>query len=110
MIKQMVESGISYRRQSQIMGIPHQTLHARATTHESVPCIRSTGSEEHYLADCVQSVETAHPSWGIRRVRAFIRKKNGIRVGRKRIARIMRSRNLLCSRIKNAFINIQLHA
>jgi len=96
----MVDAGVSYRRQSQIVGIPHQTLHARCFAPESVPRLRPAGSDEQQLVDAVLSVKAAHPSWGIRRVRAFIRKKRGIPVGRKRTARIMRSHNLLCSRIK----------
>jgi transposase InsO family protein len=96
----MVDAGISYRHQSEIFGIPHQTLHARRSVSESVPRSRSVDSDEHHLVDAVHVVKAEHPSWGIRRVRAFIRKKYGIPVGRKRTARIMRSHNLLCSRIK----------
>ena len=48
----------------------------------------------------ITELKVIHPSWGIRRVRAFIRKHTDIKLGRKRTARILREKNLLCSRIK----------
>lgn len=100
MIKHMVEAGVSYRRQSRIMDIPYQTLQARSTAMKRPRQTRISTPDERVLVDAVHSVKAVHPSWGIRRVRAFIRKKNGIPVGRKRIARIMRTHNLLCSRVR----------
>jgi len=95
----MKDTGVSFRRQMQVLGIPFQTLQARHTATKRPRRDREAVPDEHHLVDAVHSVKAAHPSWGIRRVRAFIRKKHGIPVGRKRTARIMRTHNLLCPRI-----------
>jgi len=100
MIAHLKDAGVSYRRQMQVFTIPFQTLQARHTATKRPRQDRGAAPDECVLIDAIHAVKTAHPSWGIRRVRAFIRKKNGIPVGRKRTARIMRSHNLLCSRIK----------
>lgn len=96
----MKDAGVSFRRQARVLEIPHQTLQAR---HSAVKCPRKERTappDECDLVNAIHSVKAAHPSWGIRRVRAFVRKKHGIPVGRKRTARILRSHNLLCSRIR----------
>lgn len=100
MIKHMVDADVSYRRQAQVLGVPYQTLQARHTATKHPRQARVSAPEECALVDAVHSVKVAHPSWGIRRVRAYIRKRNGIPVGRKRIARIMRTHNLLCTRVR----------
>lgn len=99
MIAHMKGAGISFRRQMQVLGIPFQTLQARHTVTKRPRQDREAAPDECALVNAVHAVKAAHPSWGIRRVRAFIRKKHGILVGRKRTARIMRTHNLLCSRI-----------
>jgi putative transposase len=100
MIAHMIDAGVSFRRQMRVLGIPFQTLQARHTAKERPRQDHETVPDEYALVNAVHAVKAAHPSWGIRRVRAFIRKKHGIPVGRKRTARIMRAHSLLCSRIR----------
>ena len=95
----MIEAGISFRRQGIALGIPYQTLHAR---YGEAPCVAGVCrklSDDPVLVDWIIAIKTIRPSWGVRRVRAFIRKHTGLKLGRKRTARIMRERGLLCSRI-----------
>jgi len=80
--------------------MPYQTLHARMKAVVVKERQRKTTMEDEHLVAMVHTVKQSHPSWGIRRVRAFIRKQSGMPVGRKRIARIMRTHSLLCSRIR----------
>jgi len=96
----LVKAGLSFRRQGQILSIPYQTLHARMNAGPVKERQRKTPLEDKHLVAMVHTVKQSHPSWGIRRVRAFIRKQSGMPVGRKRIARIMRIHSLLCSRIR----------
>jgi len=96
----MKDAGLSYRRMAAVLDVPFQTLQARYTATQHPRQERVKAPDESVLVDAVKAVKTAHPSWGVRRVRALIRKKYGIPVGRKRIGNIMRSLNLLCQRIK----------
>ena len=96
----LVKAGLSFRRQGQILSMPHQTLYARMNAVPGTERRRKTTSEDEHLVSMVHTVKQSHPSWGIRRVRALIRKQSGMPVGRKRIASIMRKHALLCSRIQ----------
>jgi len=95
----MVEAGISYRRQKQVFGVAHQTLHGRYTKTAGGTADRRKEPDDPGLVGWITELKAVHPSWGIRRVRAFIRKHTGLILGRKRTARIMREHGLLCSRI-----------
>jgi len=48
----------------------------------------------------IQLLKEIKPTWGIRRVRAWIRTALEIPIGRKRTARLLREGGLLCPRIK----------
>jgi transposase InsO family protein len=95
----MVEAGVSFRRQALVFAMPYQTLNAKFT--RSVNCPRRTRTifTEPALVEWIRELKAIHPSWGIRRVRAFISKHTGFMLGRKRTARIMREERLLCSRL-----------
>lgn len=95
----MVEAGIPFRRQGVVFGMSYQTLHARHTKVSRVRTAHRTQSDDPALVAWIAELKAIHPSWGIRRVRAFIRKHTGIVLGRKRTARIMRERGLLCNRL-----------
>jgi transposase InsO family protein len=95
----MIEAGISFRRQEIALGAPYQTLHARYVRVTGKANIRRGLPDDPALLDWIGELKAIHPSWGIRRVRAFIRKHTRLVLGRKRTARIMRERSLLCSRI-----------
>jgi len=99
MIEHMVEAGVSFRRQALVFTMPYQTLNAKFT--RSVNCPRRTRTifTDPALVEWIRELKAIHPSWGIRRVRAFIRKHTGFMLGRKRTARIMREQRLLCSRL-----------
>lgn len=99
MIGCMVAAGISFRRQGNALAMSHQTLHSLHTGRTSGTVCHRTQSDDPALVDWIVELKAIHPSWGIRRVRAFIRKHTGLTIGRKRTARIMRERGLLCRRI-----------
>lgn len=95
----MLHHGISYRRLGVVLKMPHQTLHGRCIGCAGSHAARPARTDDAALVDWIMELKAIHPSWGIRRVRAFIRRHTAIVLGRKRTARIMRERNLLCSRL-----------
>jgi len=95
----MVQAGISYRRQAVVFSISHQTLQARFKSSVRKASHKRILKDDSALVDWICELKAIHPSWGIRRVRAFIRKHTGLILGRKRTARILRENNLLCSRL-----------
>lgn len=95
----MVDAGISFRRQATILDVPYQTLHARHDCKHHGSCERQKQVDDPALIDWITELKAIHPSWGIRRVRAFMRRHTGLILGRKRTARILREHGLLCSRI-----------
>lgn len=95
----MVGAGISFRRQEQVLGVAYQTLHARYTDKRGDRVARRKCPDDPGLVAWIAEIKAVHPSWGIRRVSAFIRKHAGLTLGRKRTGRIMREAGLLCSRI-----------
>ena len=99
MISQMLEAGISYRRQGLTFTMSHQTLHARLNGIMLATGKQRERCDDPALVAWIVEIKAIHPSWGIRRVRAFIRKHTGLILGRKRTARIMREQGLLCSRL-----------
>lgn len=52
------------------------------------------------LTACIQAIKKRKPTWGIRRVHAWLRKVEGFAVGRKKTRNVMKKENLLCPRIK----------
>jgi len=99
MIESMVTAGVSFRRQAKALKVSHQTLHARYTHTEHCSLYTRTVLTDPALVEWIRELKAIHPSWGIRRVRAFIRKHTGLELGRKRTARIMSEHHLLCSRL-----------
>ena len=75
-------------------------MYGRLKTRVNKNCVRAKVNDDEALVYWITELKAIHPSWGIRRVRAFIRKHTGLQLGRKRTARILRQKNLLCSRIK----------
>lgn len=60
-----------------------------------------TVDKDALLTYWINAFKEVRPTWGARRVRAFLVKKCSFKdLGRKRVQRIMRSHNLLCPRIK----------
>jgi len=57
-------------------------------------------AKDELLTYWIKLVKEVRPTWGVRRVRAFLRKKAGFDgLGLKRVRRIMSENNLLCPRI-----------
>lgn len=88
------------RRQERAVSISRQTLYTRLKAKVLRRTEEAKGNDDEALVYWITEIKAIHPSWGIRRVRAFIRKHTEIKLGRKRTARILREKNLLCSRIK----------
>ena len=101
-VKKLHEKGISYHRIAAISKEAVSTVHGKIYRLEK----RHKSSKDQVEKDAllihwIESVKEVRPTWGIRRVRAFLRKKAGFTgLGRKRVQRIMRENNLLCPRIK----------
>lgn len=96
----MSEVGISYRRQGKALCVSRQTLYSKVKAKDRSRSKKPVSASDESLEYWITELKAIHPSWGIRRVRAFTRKHTGIQLGRKRTARILKEKNLLCSRIK----------
>lgn len=95
------DQGLSYGRLSKILGLPKSTLAARGAGKRDKPGRnRKRLPDDQVLRRQIRELKTRKPTWGIRRVRAWIRKSVGIPIGRKRTARLLREERLLCPRIK----------
>jgi len=99
MIISLHESGLSYRRQSEVFSVSHQTLQQMVNPPEKKKQ-NPVKKDEHDLIEKIKEIKAAHPSWGIRRVHAYLVKKTPFKIGIKRTERIMKQNNLLCSRLK----------
>lgn len=101
-MKKLHEKGISYHRIAAVSKEPVSTIHGKI--YRLVK--RSENSKDQVekdtlLTEWIKSVKEVRPTWGIRRVRAFLKKKAGFTgLGSKRVQRVMRENNLLCPRIK----------
>jgi len=95
----MTAAGVSFRRQGMVFGVPHQTLHGRYAGYTGAAVSKPKRADDPALVDWIMELKAIHPSWGIRRVCAFIRAHTAMALGRKRTARIMRERGLLCGRL-----------
>lgn len=92
---------MSYLRIAAAIVEPVSTVHGkiwRYTKRFTEPGQKQ--DKDALLIEWIKSVKEVRPTWGTRRVRAFLVKKCGFEVGRKRVQRIMREHNLLCPRIK----------
>jgi putative transposase len=93
--------GVSYGRLSTVLALPKSSLAAKGRTRKKKGAPeKKVSSTDQELRLHIREIKARKPSWGIRRVRAWIRKVLGIPVGRKRIARLMREEGLLCPRLK----------
>jgi hypothetical protein len=79
---------------------PRSTLFARAlrvvrkNTTQERPKRRCNADDR--LREEIVMLKKKKPTWGIRRVHAWLRKKGGFAIGRKKVRRIMKEENLLC--------------
>ena len=92
--------GLSYGRQARVMSIPKSSLAYRANKGREKLASLVRKPKQAALWEWVRMLKEIKPTWGIRRVRAWIRKALMIPIGRKRTARILREQNLLCPRLK----------
>lgn len=56
--------------------------------------LRKVGPDEETLTEMIRELAAQHPFWGYRRITAFLRRKRGLRVNRKRVRRLMRLHGL----------------
>lgn len=97
----MHEQGLSYGRLGRVLALPKSTLAARGRDRRSKAGLKKNrNSADQELRLRIREIKVRKPTWGIRRVRAWVRKSLGIPVGRKRTARLLREERLLCPRIK----------
>ena len=92
---------MSYRRIAEAFAEPVSTVHGkiwRYTKRSREPA--ETQDKDALLTGWIKAVKEVRQTWGTRRVRAFLVKKCGFNVGRKRVQRIMRKHNLLCPRMR----------
>ena len=94
--------GLSYGRQAKVLMMPKSTLASWGKDKESALARppRQRDRQEEALRSWIRLLKQMKPTWGIRRVRAWIRKAVGMTIGRKRTARILREEGLLCPRLK----------
>ncbi|MFC1565019.1 IS3 family transposase, partial [candidate division KSB1 bacterium] len=92
---------MSYPRIATAAAEPVSTIHGkiwRLKKRSKEPAENS--DRDALLTEWIKAVKKVRSTWGVRRVRAFLVKKCGFTgLGRKRVNRIMRQNNLLCSRI-----------
>lgn len=97
----MHDHRLSYRRLSEALAIPRSTLAGRGSpTRAKLEAARRPAGAEGPLKLWITELKKLKPTWGIRRVMAWIRKALEITIGRKRTARLLRELNLLCPRIR----------
>lgn len=95
------ECGLSFGRLSKVLALPKSTLAARGRPRRSRAGLQKKPNlADQELRQRIREIKGRKPSWGIRRVRAWIRKSYGLPLGRKRTARLLREERLLCPRIK----------
>lgn len=94
--------GLSYGCQAKVLMMPKSTVASWGNIPKPVlakPPRRQDRHEEALIV-WIRLLKEMKPTWGIRRVRAWIRKALEIPIGRKRTARILRKEGLLCPRLK----------
>lgn len=97
----MHDQGLSYGRLGKVLALPKSTLAARGRGRRNKAVLKKNrGSADQELRLRIREIKVRKPTWGIRRVRAWVRKSLGIPVGRKRTARLLREERLLCPRVK----------
>ncbi len=95
-----MENKLSFRRQATLLQETYQTLYSRfRAVHTSVRSHRERPVNTE-LVENIRAIKARKPTWGVRRVTAWLRNKLGLSVGRKQVARIMRQEKLLCPRVK----------
>jgi putative transposase len=83
------------------LGISRSTLHGMVRRQQRASeSPKRQEPDEEVLRLWIRELKSLKPSWGIRRVRAWIRKALEIPIGRKRTARILREEGLLCTKIR----------
>ncbi len=100
-VREMHGKGLSYGRQSEVFNIAKSTLAAWGKGRKTITkADQSHCKPDEALRLWIRLLKEMKPTWGIRRVRAWVRKVLEIPIGRKRTARILREEGLLCPRFK----------
>jgi len=100
-VRRLHDQGLSYGRLSQVLGLPKSTLAARGAGKRTPRgAKRVSRADDTAFGHQIRGVKSRKPTWGIRRVRAWLRKSLGMPIGRKRTARLLREERLLCLRLK----------
>ncbi len=97
-------------RAAKILGIPVSTAYAwrkRSTARREgatgqiiTAAPPAKAAEDERIQVLMRTCKAGHPYWGYRRVRAWLRRHHGIRIGRKRANRLLREAGLLCTRFR----------
>jgi putative transposase len=95
------DQGVSYRRMEQGLGISRSTLCSMNRKRSSPQSkVQERQQDDVVLRLWLRELKSLKPSWGIRRVRAWVRKALELPIGRKKLARILREEGLRGERIK----------
>lgn len=91
--------GLSIRRQCRLLGIARSSYYR----HQRPPLSRRKAENQSLITKIIQVWDTAWRVYGYRRIHAQL-KQNGVRVGKERVRKLMRSANVVCLRKKRARI------
>jgi putative transposase len=58
---------------------------------------RKLEPEELFLVEKIKAIKTEHPFWGYRRVHAWLKFREGMKINQKRVRRIMKEHNLMAN-------------
>ncbi|MFC1724633.1 IS3 family transposase [candidate division KSB1 bacterium] len=101
-MKKLHEKGVSFHRIAVVSKEPVSTIHGKIyRLLKRSENSKDQADKDALLTEWIKSVKEVRSTWGVRRVRAFLKKKAGFTgLGLKRVRRIMRENNLLCPRVK----------
>lgn len=91
---ELEREGIAVSETCRILQFSRASIYRRRRTPVNAPSMQTVEADEQTLTDMIRVLAARHPFWGYRRITAYLRRKHGMKVNRKRIRRLMRLHGL----------------
>ena len=95
MAKSLMDAGFSIKESCAYLDFPRSTYYREESPFEKHE--RKHAPDESLIVENIKSIKLDHPFWGYRRVHAWLKNRDEIKVNIKRVRRMMKEHNLMAS-------------
>ena len=93
-MKLMREKGMSLKSACEALGISRSGQYRKVSKKQN-------SDKDEVMVERLKELRSLHPFWGYRRMTAWLNHREGLKVNRKRVYRLMRENDLLVEKVRH---------